>query len=120
MMQMGIIGGGNISDTHARAAREVPGVSVVAVFGSNREKVKRLAEEHSAAAYTEFSEFLAHRPMDFVAIGSPSGLHGEQGIAAAQRGLHVLAEKPLEINTARCDALIAATEKAGGIFSGSF
>jgi UDP-N-acetyl-2-amino-2-deoxyglucuronate dehydrogenase len=118
-MHMGIIGGGNISETHARAARDVPGIEVAAVFGSNAEKVKRLATQSGAQAYSNFSDFLAHRPMDFVAIGSPSGLHGEQGIAAAERGLHVLAEKPLEINTARCDALIAATEKAGvklGVF----
>lgn len=118
-MHMGIIGGGNISETHARAAREVPGVTIAAVFGSNADKVKRLASEHHASACTNFSDFLSHRPMDFVAIGSPSGLHGEQGIAAANRGLHVLTEKPLEINTTRADALIAATEKAGvklGVF----
>jgi len=28
-----------------------------------------------------------------VMIGSPSGLHAEQGIAAARHGLHVLVEK---------------------------
>jgi predicted dehydrogenase len=118
-MRMGIIGGGNISETHARASREVAGVEVAAVFGSNAEKVKRLAAAFDAPAFSNFSDFLAHRPMDFVAIGSPSGMHGEQGIAAAERGLHVLTEKPLEIDTQRADALIAATEKAGvklGVF----
>ena len=57
--------------------------------------------------------------MDLVAIGSPSALHAEQGIAAAERGLHVLVEKPLDITTARADALIAAAERAGvklGVF----
>jgi UDP-N-acetyl-2-amino-2-deoxyglucuronate dehydrogenase len=119
MLHMGIVGGGNISETHARAARELPGVTVAAVVGSNAEKVQRLAQEHGATAYTNFTDFLSHRPMDFVAIGSPSGLHGQQGIAAAGRGLHVLTEKPLEIDTARADALIAASEKAGvklGVF----
>ena len=57
--------------------------------------------------------------MDLVAIGSPSALHAEQGIAAAERGLHVLVEKPLDITTARADALIAAADRAGvklGVF----
>jgi predicted dehydrogenase len=36
-----------------------------------------------------------------VVIGSPSGLHAEQGIAAAKRGLHVLVEKPIDVTTAR-------------------
>jgi predicted dehydrogenase len=116
---VGIIGGGNISATHARAAAAIPGVEVVAVFGSNRDKVAALAREHGAAAYDDFARFLAHRPMEVVCIGSPSGLHGEQGIAAAGQGLHVMVEKPIEITTARADALIAAADGAGvklGVF----
>jgi len=118
-LHVGLIGAGNISETHARAAREIPGMAVTAVYGTNAGKVARLAGESGATAYTEFAEFLAHRPMEMVAIGSPSGLHAEQGMAAAQRGLHVLAEKPLDITTARADALIAAAAKAGvklGVF----
>jgi len=47
-----------------------------------------------------------------VAIGSPSGLHADHGIAAARRGLHVLVEKPIEITGERADALIAAADAA--------
>ena len=107
-MHVGLIGGGNISETHARAASEIPGLQIAAIYGTNHEKVARMSAQYGAAAYFEFEKFLAHRPMDFVAIGSPSGLHAEQGIAAAQRGLHVLTEKPLDISTAKADALIAA------------
>jgi UDP-N-acetyl-2-amino-2-deoxyglucuronate dehydrogenase len=118
-IHVGIIGGGNISQTHARAAREIPGVNVAAVYGTSAGKVTRMAAEHRGTPYTDLEKFLAHRPMDFVAIGSPSGLHAEQGIAAAKHGLHVLSEKPLDITTVRADALIAATNDAGvklGVF----
>ena len=111
-MRVGIIGAGGISDTHARAALSVPHVTVAAVYGTNREKTARLARDYGGVAYDDLERLLAHRPMDFVAIGSPSGLHGQHGIAAAQRGLHVLVEKPLEITTARADALIAAADSA--------
>jgi predicted dehydrogenase len=50
--------------------------------------------------------------MDLVIIGSPSGLHATQGIAAARHGLHVLTEKPIEISTARADALIEAAKQS--------
>jgi predicted dehydrogenase len=50
--------------------------------------------------------------MDLVVIGSPSGLHAAQGIAAARHGLHVLTEKPIEISTARADALIEAAKQS--------
>ena len=118
-IHIGLIGGGNISETHARAAQEIAGLQISAVYGTNLQKITRLSGEFGATPYSDFQEFLTHRPMDFVAIGSPSGLHAEQGIAAARRGLHVLSEKPLDINTARADALIAAAAGAGvklGVF----
>jgi len=111
-LHLGLIGGGNISETHARAAREVPGLMVAAVYGTNTEKVDRLSAECGASPYSDFEKFLSHRPLDFVAIGSPSGLHAEQGIAATRHGLHVLTEKPLDINLARSDTLIAAANQA--------
>ncbi len=105
---IGLIGGGNITETHARAARAIPGVEVSAIHGTNAEKIARLCREHGGTPYQDFEAFLKHRPMDLVIIGSPSGLHATQGIAAAHHGLHVLTEKPIEISTARADALIAA------------
>jgi UDP-N-acetyl-2-amino-2-deoxyglucuronate dehydrogenase len=111
-VHVGLIGAGNISDTHARAAGAIPGVEVAAVYAPTRDHALRLATAHGAAAYDTFDTFLDHRPMDMVAIGSPSGLHGEHGIAAARRGLHVLVEKPLEVTTARADALIAEAARA--------
>src|SRR5581483_10077941 len=118
MVSLGIIGGGNISQTHAQAAQAL-GIPVTAVFGTNPERVPAFAKEFGAAAYFDFDRFLSHRPMSMVAIGSPSALHAEQGIAAARRGLHVLTEKPIDVSVARADALISAATQAGvklGVF----
>jgi predicted dehydrogenase len=111
-IHVGILGGGNISDTHARAASEIDGVEVAAVGGPNGEKVRRLAERHGAAAYSDDASFLRHRPMDVVLVGSPSGLHAAQGIAAARQGLHVLTEKPIDVTVARGEELVAECDKA--------
>lgn len=110
-MRIGILGGGGISDTHARAARAIAGVRVVAVHGANRDKVAALAKSAGATGYDDLDRFLAH-PMDVVAIGSPSGVHAEQATAAVRRGLHVLVEKPLDITTTRIDALIEEADRA--------
>src|SRR5919108_504599 len=112
-IRIGIVGAGNISETHARAARAIEGVEIAAIYGRNREKSLLLSERYGGIAYTDFESFLEHRPMNLVAIGSPSGLHAEQGIAAARRGIHVLVEKPIDIDLARADALIAECERAG-------
>src|SRR5262249_45657237 len=113
VIRVGIIGGGNISETHARAAQQLDGVEIAAFFGQNQERCERLSKLYGGKVYADFEEFLAHRPMDMVAIGSPSGLHTEQGVAAARRGLHVLTEKPVDINTERTKALISECDKAG-------
>ncbi len=112
-ISIGLIGGGNITETHARAVRAVAGANIAAIYGTNFEKVARLTREHGGKPYTEFDAFLAHRPMDMVIVGSPSGVHATHGIAAARQGLHVLVEKPIDITTERADALIAEAEKAG-------
>jgi len=109
---IGLIGGGNITETHVRAARAIAGVEISAIHGTNAEKTSRLSREYGGTPYQDFEAFLRHRPMDLVIIGSPSGLHATQGIAAARLGVHVLTEKPIEISTTRADALIEAAKQS--------
>ena len=111
-IRIGLIGGGNITETHARASRSIQGAEIAAIFGSNTENVNRLCREHGGQPYLDFEKFVDHRPMDIVIIGSPSGLHAKQGIVAAQHGLHVLTEKPIDISMQRADALIQAAEQS--------
>ncbi|HKP87296.1 MAG TPA: Gfo/Idh/MocA family oxidoreductase [Blastocatellia bacterium] len=110
--RIGILGGGNISYTHARAAREIKGVEIVAVCGQNQEKVERLAKECGAIACRDLESFLTLKPMEVALIGSPSGLHAEHGIRAARNGLHALVEKPVTITTEQADALVAECDEA--------
>lgn len=112
MKHVGIIGGGGISDTHARAVLEVPNVEIAAFYGDNYEKTAQLSKLYGGVVYKEFQSFLDHRPLDLVIIGSPSALHAEQGIAAARHGLHVLTEKPIDVTTVPADALIKECERA--------
>jgi UDP-N-acetyl-2-amino-2-deoxyglucuronate dehydrogenase len=112
-VRIGLVGCGNISDTHARAAREVGDVELVAYWGRDPAKASAMAQRYGGKAYQEPDAFLAHRPMDVVVVGTPSGLHAEHAQAAARQGLHVLVEKPLDITTARIDGLTAECDRAG-------
>ena len=111
-VRVGIVGGGNISDTHARAARETPGVELAAFWARDPEKARRMAAGYGGTAFQNLEDMLAHRPLDMVVVGTPSGLHAEHARAAARRGLHVLVEKPLDITTGRIDALIDECDRA--------
>jgi UDP-N-acetyl-2-amino-2-deoxyglucuronate dehydrogenase len=109
---IGLTGGGNITETHARAVCAIPRARISAIHGTNQEKIAKLCREYGGTPYTEFELFLQHRPLDMLILGSPSGLHAEQGIAATQRGLHVLTEKPMDISAAHADRLIEAARRA--------
>ncbi len=118
-IHVGLVGGGGISDTHARAALAIPGVVITAIQGPNEAKVRALCDRYGGTPYTSFGAFTRHRPMDVAVVGSPSGLHAVQGMAIARAGVHLLVEKPIDITTGRADALIAAAESAGvglGVF----
>jgi UDP-N-acetyl-2-amino-2-deoxyglucuronate dehydrogenase len=110
-IHVGLIGAGNISETHARAASAIPGVKVAAVYAPTRAHAERLAAQYGATPHDSLDRLLDQR-LDLVAIGSPSGLHAEHGIAAAARGIHVLVEKPIDVTTARADALIDEAARA--------
>jgi UDP-N-acetyl-2-amino-2-deoxyglucuronate dehydrogenase len=112
-IHIGLIGGGNITETHARAVNAIPGAQISAIYGINAEKVAHLCREHAGKPFADFQAFLSHRPMQAVILGSPSGQHAEQGVAAAQRGLHILTEKPIDISTKRADTLIDAANRSG-------
>jgi predicted dehydrogenase len=119
-MDIGLIGGGGISETHARAALAIPGVRLAGVYGLREDRVRSLCDAWGGAPFTDLDAFLAHRPMDLVIVGSPSGRHAEHAAAAARRGLHVLVEKPIDITLDRVDALIGAADASGIVLGACF
>jgi predicted dehydrogenase len=111
--RIGIIGAGNISRTHARAALDIPGVEVAGYWSRSHERASAMASEFGGRAFVTLDELVAHQPMNFVIVGTPSGLHAEHAMAAAGRGLHVLVEKPLDVSTERVDRLLEECEQHG-------
>lgn len=104
----GIIGCGMIADYHARAIHDIRGAKLVGCFGRSSTSAEPFAENHNCEPYTDLTTLLNRPDLDVVTICTPSGAHLEPAVAAAKAGKHVIVEKPLEINLARCDAIIDA------------
>lgn len=109
----GIVGCGLIADFHARALCDVAGGHLVGVWGRNPERAAEFGRRHGCRAFGSEEEMLGAAEVDVVLIATPSGVHAESAIAAAEAGKHVLCEKPLDVTTARIDAMIAAHAQAG-------
>ena len=117
--KFGVIGCGMISRFHARAIREI-GAELVACYDQLPIAVERYTQEFGCKGYNDLREFLADPEIEIVTICAPSGAHLEPAVAAAQAGKHVIVEKPLEVTTERCDAIIDACQKSGVTLSTIF
>ena len=56
-IHIGLIGGGNITGTHARAAVAIPGAEVVAFYGANPEKIKQLCSQFGGKVYADLNRY---------------------------------------------------------------
>ena len=71
--------------------------------------------EESAHHFTDFRRLLDLKEVDLVVLGIPNDLHCEVTCLAAEAGKHVVVEKPMALNLAECDRMIAACQRAGVI-----
>src|SRR5262245_51598977 len=112
VLNWGLIGAGDIARKRiAPALRDLPNCNLVAVNRGRAELAADFAREFGADRwYPDWRELLADKDIDAVYIATPVYLHAVQTIAAAHAGKHVLCEKPMAMNSAECDAMIAACE----------
>jgi len=109
-----IVGAGMAADYHrqAIAANAGLGARLVTVGHYNPARFADISDQCGAPCVNQ-EELLAHPEVDVVCICTPSGQHAAQAIAAAGAGKHVLVEKPMALNLADADAMIAACDQAG-------
>jgi predicted dehydrogenase len=109
----GIVGGGVIGPHHARALQNVSGAGIVAVCDIIPAVAEKFSTGLGVEGYTDIGDMLKRDDLDAVNVCTPSGIHSEIGIQAAEAGKHVIVEKPIDVTLEQADALIAACEKAG-------
>jgi len=122
--RIGIIGIGAVANHHAKAIGDIDGAEVVAGSCRTESKGREFAGEYDCEWYADYENLLDDAAPDVVTVATPSGAHLDPTLAAADRGVHVLCEKPLEITVERIDRMIEAAEendiKLGGIFQQHF
>jgi len=110
-IRVAVVGAGNIGKFHAAALQGVSESHLIAICDNVPEAAESLAEKMHVAAHTDFNELIARPDLDAIHICTPSGLHGEAAVAAANAGKHVLVEKPMEITLEKADAMIEAARE---------
>lgn len=111
-LKWGLIGAGDIVRKRvAPALRDSDDCELIAVSRNQANLAESFAREFGAKKYfADWRELIKDKEIEAVYIATPVFLHKTQTIAAADAGKHVLCEKPMGLNTAECDAMIAACE----------
>lgn len=111
----------NVANVGWFANDEGPECKTVAFCDTNKSKLDSLAKQHPGMAmYADFQELLRHPGLDAVIISTPNFVHAEQAVAALAAGKHVMLEKPMGINRAECDRILAAQRRSGKLLTIDF
>ncbi|HEY3987693.1 MAG TPA: Gfo/Idh/MocA family oxidoreductase [Acidobacteriaceae bacterium] len=85
--------------------------TIAALVTGDPVKAGRLAERYGVThtySYEQYPEMLASGAVDAVYVATPNWRHAEFVLPALAAGVHVLVEKPLEIDSARCQQILDA------------
>ncbi len=114
-LKWAVLGAGSVAQRRAMPAIDkAEGAELHALLSRDRERAQRLATEHGAQVpYTTVEELLSDDALDAIYVSTPVYLHCDQVIAAAERGFHVLCDKPMAMNAAECQRMIDACQANG-------
>ena len=111
--RIGLVGCGRISRNHFDAIARLPQFELVGVCAVVESRARDAGELSEVPWFGSLQKLLDGVSLDVVAICTPSGLHPQHGVMAAQAGKHVICEKPMAISLTGADALVHACDKAG-------
>jgi len=112
--RVGIVGASFGALVHAPAFAAQGRFDVVAIASPNR--ASEVARRRNIAhAFPSVEAMLAATDLDVVSIAAPPFEHYRAVLAALERGMHVLCEKPFALDVGEAQTMLAAAERAGTV-----
>ena len=118
-----VVGLGNLSTNQiAPALLKTKNCRLAAIVTGHPAKAEKWKAQYGIVDKNIYNygnmEKMADNPdIDVVYVVTPNALHAEHTLKAAQAGKHVLCEKPMEVSTTKCQAMIDACKKAGRLLA---
>ena len=110
-IRVGIVGTG-FARVHVEALKKIPGTEVCAITSRKKERAKEFSKANGikAEAFDCFKEMLDSAKPDAVYVCLPPFAHEGEVEMAADRGIHLLVEKPIAINSRKARKMVDAIE----------
>ena len=97
-LRVGVIGCGRISVMHFVSIGAIEEAELVACCDIKKDRADKAAEEYGIKAYTSYEEMLEKENLDAVHLCLPHYLHSKVAVYAFEKGVHVLTEKPMDVD----------------------
>lgn len=108
-VRVAVVGTGEFGRNHVRVYRELEGAGFVGVYDQNRDRAAAVAKEFQVPLLQSLEELQGCA--DAVSVAVPTIVHAEVGCQLLEIGLDVLIEKPMAVDLAEADALLATARK---------
>ena len=106
MINVAVIGIGNMGKHHVRNYSSLGNVNLVAVCDLDEERGKEIALKFSCKYYKNYDEMFDKEDIDAVTIAVPTKFHKEVTLNVLSKGKHVLLEKPISDNVKDAEEII--------------
>jgi phthalate 4,5-cis-dihydrodiol dehydrogenase len=110
-LNVGVVGLGLAAASVTPAMVAMPHVNLVAGADINPRALQVFQEKYGAKTYTSIEALCDDPDIDAVWIATPNTFHCPHVILAAERGKHVIVEKPMAISLAEAERMIEAAER---------
>jgi UDP-N-acetyl-2-amino-2-deoxyglucuronate dehydrogenase len=113
-IRFAVVGCGRISKNHFESLKKhADNAELVAVCDVDPAALAAAKTATGVTAFARYEDLLAKTDADVVVLSTPSGLHADQTILAAQAGKHVITEKPMATRWQDGKRMVAACDAAG-------
>jgi predicted dehydrogenase len=104
-------------NSHLYALKAVPKIELVAAVAKNEGEKTQLKAGGISTIYSNYESMLDNENLDIVEIDTDPTQRYEMTLAAAERGIHVLGEKPIAVSLKHADEMVSACAQAGVAFA---
>ena len=111
MIRTAVVGVGSLGFHHARIARDLPNSKLIGVHDASAERLRHVEGELGVRGFADLGELLDQ--VDACVIAVTTTAHEAVAMAALQRGVHVLIEKPIAPTVEAADRILAAAQSSG-------
>lgn len=112
-MKAAVIGLAGVGRAHVDRWADSPNAELVSVCDIVPRIADNFASEYGVRGYTSTEEMLDTEDLTAISICTPPKIHLALTRAAAERGIHVLCEKPMASTVADCQEMIDVCKSAG-------